>query len=113
MEMYRDQFASRKQSMLHSSFHMVWVVGGFRSGSVFCESKIGKVIKIRTGCPCLHHVSVRVLLVRVQRSVDRGDAGLLPGLVELLGHDGAQHVPGILLLAGSHPAERLLLPGAD
>lgn len=34
MEMYRDQFASRKQSMLHSSFHMVWVVGGFRSGLV-------------------------------------------------------------------------------
>lgn len=29
MEMYRDKFASRQQSILHSSFHMVWVVGGF------------------------------------------------------------------------------------
>uniref|UniRef100_A0A3Q2Q697 Transient receptor potential cation channel subfamily C member 2b n=1 Tax=Fundulus heteroclitus TaxID=8078 RepID=A0A3Q2Q697_FUNHE len=26
MEMYRDKFASRHQNMLHSSFHMVWVV---------------------------------------------------------------------------------------
>uniref|UniRef100_A0A3B4UES3 Transient receptor potential cation channel subfamily C member 2b n=1 Tax=Seriola dumerili TaxID=41447 RepID=A0A3B4UES3_SERDU len=26
MEMYRDKFASRQQNMLHSSFHMVWVV---------------------------------------------------------------------------------------
>lgn len=42
MEMYRDQFASRKQSMLHSSFHMVWVVGGFRSGSVFVKVKSGR-----------------------------------------------------------------------
>ncbi|KAM4547150.1 short transient receptor potential channel 2-like [Fundulus diaphanus] len=29
MEMYRDKFASRHQNMLHSSFHMVWVVGFF------------------------------------------------------------------------------------
>lgn len=29
MEMYRDKFASRQQDILHSSFHMVWVVGGF------------------------------------------------------------------------------------
>ncbi|KAM9347988.1 short transient receptor potential channel 2-like [Symphorus nematophorus] len=29
MEMYRDKFASRQQNMLHSSFHMVWVVGFF------------------------------------------------------------------------------------
>ena len=29
MEMYRDKFASRQQNILHSSFHMVWVVGGF------------------------------------------------------------------------------------
>ncbi|CAL1573673.1 unnamed protein product [Knipowitschia caucasica] len=29
MEMYRDKFASRKQNILHSSFHMVWVVGFF------------------------------------------------------------------------------------
>ncbi|XP_028823512.1 transient receptor potential cation channel subfamily C member 2b [Denticeps clupeoides] len=29
MEMYRHQFASREQNMLHSSFHMVWVVGFF------------------------------------------------------------------------------------
>lgn len=29
MEMYRDTFASRQQNILHSSFHMVWVVGGF------------------------------------------------------------------------------------
>lgn len=28
MELYRDQFASRQQNILHSSFHMVWVVGG-------------------------------------------------------------------------------------
>lgn len=28
MEMYRDKFASRQQNILHSSFHMVWVVGG-------------------------------------------------------------------------------------
>lgn len=27
MEMYRDKFASRQQNILHSSFHMVWVVG--------------------------------------------------------------------------------------
>lgn len=27
MEMYRDIFASREQNILHSSFHMVWVVG--------------------------------------------------------------------------------------
>lgn len=27
MEMYRDKFASRHQDILHSSFHMVWVVG--------------------------------------------------------------------------------------
>lgn len=40
MEMYRDQFASRKQSMLHSSFHMVWVVGGFRSGSLLVTVKL-------------------------------------------------------------------------
>ncbi|CAB1316349.1 unnamed protein product [Coregonus sp. 'balchen'] len=26
---YRDQFALRQQNILHSSFHMVWVVGGF------------------------------------------------------------------------------------
>uniref|UniRef100_A0A3B3UWJ8 Transient receptor potential cation channel subfamily C member 2b n=1 Tax=Poecilia latipinna TaxID=48699 RepID=A0A3B3UWJ8_9TELE len=26
MEMYRDKFASRQQNILHSSFHMVWVV---------------------------------------------------------------------------------------
>uniref|UniRef100_A0A3Q3XFD6 Transient receptor ion channel domain-containing protein n=1 Tax=Mola mola TaxID=94237 RepID=A0A3Q3XFD6_MOLML len=26
MEMYRDKFASREQNILHSSFHMVWVV---------------------------------------------------------------------------------------
>ncbi|XP_023818592.1 short transient receptor potential channel 2-like [Oryzias latipes] len=29
MEMYRDKFASRHQDILHSSFHMVWVVGFF------------------------------------------------------------------------------------
>nr|XP_057943355.1 short transient receptor potential channel 2-like [Doryrhamphus excisus] len=29
MEMYRDKFASRQQNILHSSFHMVWVVGFF------------------------------------------------------------------------------------
>lgn len=29
MELYRDKFASRQQNILHSSFHMVWVVGGF------------------------------------------------------------------------------------
>ncbi|XP_072302460.1 short transient receptor potential channel 2-like [Eucyclogobius newberryi] len=29
MEMYRDKFASRQQNLLHSSFHMVWVVGFF------------------------------------------------------------------------------------
>ncbi|KAK5859154.1 hypothetical protein PBY51_003241 [Eleginops maclovinus] len=29
MEMYREKFASREQNMLHSSFHMVWVVGFF------------------------------------------------------------------------------------
>ncbi|XP_070774052.1 short transient receptor potential channel 2-like [Enoplosus armatus] len=29
MEMYRDTFASRQQNILHSSFHMVWVVGFF------------------------------------------------------------------------------------
>ncbi|XP_069001774.1 short transient receptor potential channel 2-like [Embiotoca jacksoni] len=29
MELYRDKFASRQQNMLHSSFHMVWVVGFF------------------------------------------------------------------------------------
>lgn len=28
MELYRDKFASRQQNILHSSFHMVWVVGG-------------------------------------------------------------------------------------
>lgn len=27
MELYRDKFASRQQNILHSSFHMVWVVG--------------------------------------------------------------------------------------
>ncbi|XP_068572677.1 short transient receptor potential channel 2-like [Cebidichthys violaceus] len=29
MEMYRGKFASRQQNILHSSFHMVWVVGFF------------------------------------------------------------------------------------
>ncbi|KAG7484405.1 hypothetical protein MATL_G00049060 [Megalops atlanticus] len=29
MEMYRDEFASRHQNILHTSFHMVWVVGFF------------------------------------------------------------------------------------
>ncbi|XP_068600954.1 short transient receptor potential channel 2-like [Brachionichthys hirsutus] len=29
MEIYRDKFASRQQNILHSSFHMVWVVGFF------------------------------------------------------------------------------------
>ncbi|KAG8008344.1 Short transient receptor potential channel 2 [Nibea albiflora] len=29
MEIYRDKFASREQNILHSSFHMVWVVGFF------------------------------------------------------------------------------------
>ncbi|XP_035290977.1 transient receptor potential cation channel subfamily C member 2b [Anguilla anguilla] len=29
MEMYRTEFASRQQNILHSSFHMVWVVGFF------------------------------------------------------------------------------------
>ncbi|XP_039634488.1 short transient receptor potential channel 2-like isoform X1 [Perca fluviatilis] len=29
MELYRDKFASRQQDILHSSFHMVWVVGFF------------------------------------------------------------------------------------
>ncbi|KAM9846385.1 short transient receptor potential channel 2-like [Aulostomus maculatus] len=29
MEMYRAKFASRHQNILHSSFHMVWVVGFF------------------------------------------------------------------------------------
>ncbi|XP_077360486.1 short transient receptor potential channel 2-like isoform X2 [Festucalex cinctus] len=29
MEMYRDKFAARQQNILHSSFHMVWVVGFF------------------------------------------------------------------------------------
>ncbi|KAM4619979.1 short transient receptor potential channel 2-like [Polymixia lowei] len=29
MELYRDKFASRQQNILHSSFHMVWVVGFF------------------------------------------------------------------------------------
>lgn len=27
MELYQDTFASRQQNLLHSSFHMVWVVG--------------------------------------------------------------------------------------
>lgn len=27
MEVYRDSFASRQHTILHSSFHMVWVVG--------------------------------------------------------------------------------------
>ncbi|XP_038564842.1 short transient receptor potential channel 2-like [Micropterus salmoides] len=29
MELYRDKYASRQQNILHSSFHMVWVVGFF------------------------------------------------------------------------------------
>ncbi|XDV38964.1 hypothetical protein PO909_008273 [Leuciscus waleckii] len=29
MEVYRDSFASRQHTILHSSFHMVWVVGFF------------------------------------------------------------------------------------
>uniref|UniRef100_A0AAX7U379 Transient receptor ion channel domain-containing protein n=1 Tax=Astatotilapia calliptera TaxID=8154 RepID=A0AAX7U379_ASTCA len=29
MELYQDTFASRQQNLLHSSFHMVWVVGFF------------------------------------------------------------------------------------
>ncbi|CAG5875378.1 unnamed protein product [Menidia menidia] len=29
MEIYREKFASRQQNILHSSFHMVWVVGFF------------------------------------------------------------------------------------
>ncbi|XP_077597242.1 short transient receptor potential channel 2-like [Stigmatopora nigra] len=29
MELYRDKFASRQQNLLHTSFHMVWVVGFF------------------------------------------------------------------------------------
>lgn len=37
MEMYRDKFASRQQSILHSSFHMVWVVGGFTLTPPFSE----------------------------------------------------------------------------
>lgn len=29
MEIHQGNFSSRQQNMLHSSFHMVWVVGGF------------------------------------------------------------------------------------
>ncbi|XP_026090333.1 transient receptor potential cation channel subfamily C member 2b [Carassius auratus] len=29
MEVYRDSFASREQTILHNSFHMIWVVGFF------------------------------------------------------------------------------------
>ncbi|XP_019719866.1 short transient receptor potential channel 2-like [Hippocampus comes] len=29
MELYREKFAARQQNILHSSFHMVWVVGFF------------------------------------------------------------------------------------
>lgn len=36
MELYRDKFASRQQNILHSSFHMVWVVGGF---SLVCSNE--------------------------------------------------------------------------
>lgn len=39
MEMYRDNFASREQNILHSSFHMVWVVGRVTLSVVilFCQ----------------------------------------------------------------------------
>lgn len=58
---------------------------------------------------CSHNAaSDRVLLVRVQGSVDRGAPELLPGLVELLGHDGAQHVPGVLCITGAYHAQGLL-----
>lgn len=40
MEMYRDKFASRQQSILHSSFHMVWVVGGFTLTPPFVKDSI-------------------------------------------------------------------------
>lgn len=54
MEMYRDQFASRKQSMLHSSFHMVWVVGGFHSGSLFVKEESERCRDFAfTPAPCL------------------------------------------------------------
>lgn len=61
MEMYRDTFASRQQSILHSSVHMVWVVGGFTL-SPFCETSCMEMVSIR--CWCLRcAVSCRVLLV--------------------------------------------------
>lgn len=44
----------------------------------------------------------------MQGSVDRGAAELLPGLVELLGRDGAQHVPGVLCVTCAYHAQRLL-----
>lgn len=35
MEIYRSDFASRKQNILHNSLHMIWVAGGSR-----CQIKI-------------------------------------------------------------------------
>lgn len=58
MEMYRDQFASRKQSMLHSSFHMVWVVGGFRSGSLSVKVELERCLK--SGL-CVHACAMSLL----------------------------------------------------
>lgn len=47
MEMYRDKFASRQQDILHNSFHMVWVVGGF---TPFCENEISCLEIVKISC---------------------------------------------------------------
>lgn len=58
MEMYRTTFASRHQDMLHSSFHMVWVVGEFLKVTM-PEGHTGNSVFNTKGSPR------RVLLVRV------------------------------------------------
>ena len=121
MELYRDVFASRQQNILHSSFHMVWVVGG---SSLPRRRSLPLSLCLSTSFSLALSLSVyqddvwslrrfcRVLLVRVQGGVDRGAAELLPGLVELPGHDGAEHVPGVLHPASAHHAQGTFpLPG--
>lgn len=41
MEVYRDSFASREQTILHNSFHMVWVVGRSQEPHFMKNSTLG------------------------------------------------------------------------
>lgn len=50
MEVYRDRFASREQTILHNSFHMVWVVGTSQEPR-FMKNSYQKLVEYQL---CIH-----------------------------------------------------------